>query len=322
MALLQSTGITKMATNIITKGKVERKYNGAVMGSNKLTYNPYTSNLAANTVSYYDGKLRQSSVVHINYDLNGKFPEEEFAEALTPSSTEYTQASGREVEFSYHRQPVHVEFTLSNMQEVNDVNINAGILNRMLMQYDREHFLGKFGNAGMFNNKNSIEHDSSKPIPVNNLSELIALIDVLYNEMSTYYGIRESEYPSITLSYSSDVASIIRKPITTSSDNVVTGKSVVNETYKGMTHEEVPTIIGAGSHVSLTYRPAINNHRSALPGIYSHANGDAHGLTKKTLFTYESAANEVEGKGGYVFQRTETPASKSLKASLAKKHKQ
>ncbi len=47
-----------MRTNLVCKSKVERRYNAKVMGSNKLTYIPYTPSLSANTEDYSDGKLR------------------------------------------------------------------------------------------------------------------------------------------------------------------------------------------------------------------------------------------------------------------------
>lgn len=302
-----------MATNILAKSKVERQYNAKIMGSNKLSYIPYTSNLAGDKVNHFDGKLRQSSVVYINWDVaSGKFPEEQLADALTPATTNLAQVSGKEVEFAYHRQPFHVEFTLSNMQDVNDVNINAGILNRLLMQYDYAAFHGSNGNLGMFENPNSIELDTS-PVATDDLAAIITVIDSLLSEMAIKYGIRESEYPNITLSYTSDVAAIIRKPITMAAGNIITGKSTIQSTYGGMRHEEVPPVLGAESHISLAYRPGINNHAGALPALYSSANGDAHGLTKKNLFIFDSSANEIEGKGAYVYQKVTTPASRTKK---------
>ncbi|UKA23379.1 hypothetical protein IHC92_20725 [Photobacterium damselae subsp. damselae] len=302
-----------MATNILTKSKVERQYNMKIMGSNKLSYVPYTSNLAGDVIDYFDNKLKQSSIISVSYDVaSGKFPEEKLAQALSPSTTELAQASATQLEFSYHRQPSQVEFTLSNMQEVNDVNINAGILNRMLMQYDYEHFHGSYGNVGMFNNPNSIQLDTTA-VATDDLASIITLIDALLTEMAVNYGIRESEYPNITLSYTSDVAAIIRKPITTAGGNIVTGKTTIQSTYGGMDHQEVPPVLGIESHISLAYRPGINNHRAALPSLYSTANGDAHGLTKKNLFVYDCAANEIEGKGAYVYQKVTTPASRAKK---------
>ncbi|MGD1335044.1 hypothetical protein ACP6H1_21755 [Vibrio harveyi] len=306
-----------MATNIVVKSKVERKYNAKVMGSNKLTYMPYTASLASDDTNYSDGKLRQASVISINYDVAGKFPEQKFAEALTPATTELAQAHAKETQFTYHRQPTHVEFTLSNMQDVNDVNINAGILNRLLMQYDYEHFHGAYGNSGLFKNPNSIEYDD-KVVEVNSMAEVFAIIEALYVEMSTQLGVTEADYPNITLSYSSDVATIIRKPLVIASTSVTTGKTQIASAYPNMVQKEVPNVLNAGSHISMTYRPNVNNHHGSIPAIFSKADGDAHGLTQKTLFTYESASNEIEGKGAYVYQKTQTPTSKSSK-SLPKK---
>ena len=299
-----------MATNILTKTKIERQYNAKIMGSNKLSYVPYTSNLAGDVIDYFDGKLKQSTIICVSYDVaSGKFPEEKLAQALSPSTTELAQASATQTEFSYNRQPSQIEFTLSNMQDVNDININAGILNRMLMQYDYEQFHGVYGNLGMFENSNSILLDTAA-VAINDLASVITVIDALLTEMAINYGIRESEYHNITLSYTNDVAAIVRKPITTAGGNVITGKSTIMSTYGGMVHEEVPLVLGAESHISLAYRPGINAHRGALPSLYSTANGDAHGLTKKNLFVYDSAANEIEGKGAYVYQTVTTPSSR------------
>ncbi|KIP71397.1 hypothetical protein SN11_16805 [Vibrio harveyi] len=310
-----------MATNIVVKSKVERKYNAKVMGSNKITYLPYTANLAANDENYSDGKLKQATTISISYDVAGKFPEQKFAEALTPATTELAQAHALESQFAYHRQPTHVEFTLSNMQDVNDVNINAGILNRMLMQYDYEHFHGSYGNAGMFKNENSIELDTTA-VSITSIQDVFVMIESLYTEMAAKLGLTESDYGSITLSYTSDIAAIIRKPIVVSGTSVTTGKVQISAAYEGMNQKEVPSILQTGSHMSMTYRPNVTNHHGSIPGIYSKANGDAHGLTQKTLFTYETASNEIEGKGAYVYQKTETPSSKAAKeraAKLAKK---
>ncbi|WP_165312990.1 hypothetical protein [Vibrio ziniensis] len=306
-----------MPTNLVCKSKVERRYNAKVMGSNKLTYTPYTASLAANEEDYSDGKLRQSSVIHISYDVTGAFPEQKFAEALTPATTELAQAHAKPIEFQYHRQPTHVEFQLSNLQDVSDVNINAGILNRMLMQYDYEQFHGAYGNAGMFNNDKSVQVDTTA-VEINNLADVFTVIEALYVEMSVL-GITEADYPNITLSYSSDVAALLRKPIVVSGSSMTTGRSELGAAYSGMVQKEVPNVLQAGSHISLAYRPAITNHHSSLPGIYSKQEGD-HGISMKTLFTYESASNEIESKGTYVYQTVTTPTSRALaKAKASKK---
>ncbi len=284
-----------------------------------LPFTPYDSHLIPSqstiilTLSlYYLGsiQLRQASVIHINYDVTGSFPEQKFAEALTPATTELAQAHAKPIEFKYHRQPTHVEFSLSNMQDVSDVNINAGILNRMLMQYDFEQFHGAHGNAGMFNNDKSVQHDSVA-VEIGTIADVFAVVEALYLEMSVL-GVTEADYPNITLSYSSDVAALLRKPITISSGSITTGRSELSTAYSGMVQKEVPNVLQAGSHISLAYRPAITNHRASLPGIYSKANGDVHGLTQVTLFTYESAANEIESKGTYVYQMVTTPTSRAL----------
>lgn len=307
-----------MATNVVCKSKVERRYNTKIMGSNKRTYVPYTANLAANDNNYSDGKLQQATVIHINYDVSGKFPDDKFAEALTPATTELAQAHAKEIEFSYHRQPTHVEFRLSSMQNVNDVNINAGILNRLLMQYDYEHFHGKHGNSGMMQNKNSVEYDSTV-VAVSDISSVLTVVNALYEEQTTLLGTGEADHVNMTLSYTSDIAAIMRKPITSSGGDVVTGKAAVSRAYENIKMVEVPSILGTESHISLTFRPSVNNHHGSIPGIYSKEDG-SHGLTQKNLFTYESAANELESKGAYCYQKTETAASKALKAkALAKK---
>lgn len=308
-----------MRTNLVCKSKEERRYNAQVMGSNKLTYIPYTSSLAANEEDYSDGKLRQSSVIHINYDVTGTFPEQKFAEALTPATTELKQAHAKAVEFGYHRQPTHVEFTLSNLQDVSDVNINAGILNRMLMQYDYEHFHGAYGNAGMFNNEKSHEHDST-PVEIGTVADVFTVIEALYLDMAVL-GVTEADYPYITLSYSSDVAALLRKPMIISGSSVTTGRSEIATAYNGMQQKEVPNVLQAGSHISLAYRPAITNHHASVPAIYSKAQGDVHGMSMKTLFTYESASNQIESKGAYVYQKVTTPSSRALAASKSKASK-
>ncbi|GLT13900.1 hypothetical protein [Vibrio algivorus] len=301
-----------MRTNLVCKSKVERKYNTQVMGSNKITYTPYTAGLAANEQNYSDGKLRQGSVIHIGYDVSGDFPEQKFAEALTPATTELAQAHAKSVEFGYHRQPSHIEFSLSNLQDVSDVNINAGILNRMLMQYDYEHFHGKYGNAGMFNNEKSIQLDSTV-FEISSITDVFTIIESLYQEMGIL-GITEADYPNITMSYSSDVAALIRKPIAISGSSITTGRNEIQSAYSGMVLKEVPMHLQAGQHISLTYRPAITNHHASLPGIYSKEEGD-HGMHMKTLFTYESASNEIEAKGAYVYQMVSTPTSRAIKTA-------
>ncbi|CAH1521286.1 Whole genome shotgun sequence [Vibrio owensii] len=304
-----------MRTNLVCKSKVERRYNAKVVGSNKLTYVPYTPSLAANEENYSDGQLRQSEILHINYDVTGAFPEKQFAQALTPTTTELAQAHAKPIEFSYKRQPTHVEFSISNLQDVSDVNINAGILNRMLMQYDYEMFNGKYGNAGMFNSANSVEVDD-QVFAISTIADVFIVIEALHAEMSIL-GITESDYPRITLSYSSDVAALLRKPISVSSGAMTTGRSEIAAAYPNMTQKEVPNVLGAGSHLSLAWRSGITNHHASLPGIYSKQEGD-HGLSMKTLFTYESAANQIEEKAGYVYQKTSTPNSRALAEQAAK----
>lgn len=306
-----------MATNVVCKTKEERRYNAKIMGSNKRTYIPYTPNLAANDENHSDGKLLQTTVTIISYDVTGRFPDDKFAEALTPSTTELAQAHAKEIEFSYHRQPTHIEFRLSNMQSVNDVNINAGILNRLLMQYDYEQFHGAHGNVGMMQNANAVQYDDAV-VAVSDLTGVLTVVNALYEEQTTLLGAGEADHINMTLSYTSDIAAIMRKPITSASGDVVTGKSAVQRAYENVKLVEVPSVLGTESHISLTFRPSINNHHGSAPGIYSKETG-SHGLTQKSLFTYESAANELESKGAYCYQLTETAASKAAKAKTAAK---
>lgn len=306
-----------MATNIVCMSKTERKYNAKIMGSNKRTYVPYTANLAGVDENYSDGKLSQGKITTINYDVTGKFPEDRFAEALTPAMTEFAQAHARETEFSFHRQPTHVEFKLSKMQNVNDINVNAGILNRLLMQYDYEHFHGAYGNFGMMNNPNSKEIDSTA-VGVSDISSILTVVGALYEEMTMLLGLGEADHAQMTLSYTSDIAAIMRKPITSTGGDVVTGKSAVMRAYESVVFKEVPSILGAGSHISLAYRPAITNHHGSVPGIYSKEDGP-HKLSQSSLYTYESAANEIESKGAYCYQKTETSASLEAKKRVSKK---
>lgn len=300
-----------MSTNVVCMGKIERRYNAKIMGSNKRTYVPYTANLAGDDENYSDGRLQQATVIHINYDVAGKFPEDKFAEALTPATTELAQAHAREVEFKYFRQPTHVEFSLSSMQNVNDVNINAGILNRLLMQYDYEHFHGAYGNLGMMANPNAKEVDSGQVV-IQDISGVLIVVGALYEEMSMYLGTGEADHAQMTLSYTSDIGAIMRKPITSAGGDVVTGKAAVMRAYDHIIFKEVPSVLQVDSHISLAYRPSVNNHHGSIPGIYSKEDGP-HKLTQCNLFTYESASNELESKGAYCFQKTETTMSKALK---------
>lgn len=288
-----------MPTNILTKNDAIVEYNNKVMGTNRIKYPTYVTTLAGNNTDHYTGQLKTSAKKTISYDVTGKFPEDLLAETLKAASNTLPQANAAPKEFTYYREPKVVEFVLSNIQSVDTTNIEAGILNRLLMQYDLEAWAGSNGNTGIWTNDNAVELDPTVKT-ISSASDVLAVVGSLLTEMAIYHGVREANYPEITLSYTPDIAALLKKPIGTTTS---LGGTLLSQAYEGMKREEVPSLLGADSHISLTYRPSANFHHGGMPAVYSTEDG-AHGLSKSILFAYETAAMELEAKGAYCYQKT------------------
>jgi hypothetical protein len=282
-----------MATNVLTINEEMVEQNASLFGSNRLRYNMYSNFMVGAEKNYSNGKLQNAKHKSITWDVLQKFPEDKLAQVLKSSSTEFAQAQAISKEFKYKQMPFCVEFTLSNLDNVSTTNINAGILNNLLKQYDEVTYKGGIGNQGLENNQNIITLDA---MPATDISEMLAATSTAFNEMKQI-GIRQSDFSNVAIGYTSGVAQLLTNINITQS---MTNHKVFNDAFTASPKDEIPTILsGSNEYIEIYYRPMVTLHHGASPSLYSTEMGK-HGLDLFSLFAFESTAIEIEEKGAVV----------------------
>lgn len=291
-----------MATNVVSRPVKILEVNNEIAGLNKVKYRPYGSRLAAsgNAIDHWSGKLELKTLVQLTYDaMKGSF-DKPLGEALTPATTELAQASAKVKSFSYTRTPIHVEITISNIQDIPKVNIQAGLIRELDQQWDRMLFQGGLGNSALWELPETHIIDSSVML-VDDYFSISEVVGGLFNKVAATHG-AEPPAGQVTLSFSPDVMAVLRRPV---QGFKTTGIALMRECYQGVEIESVPYGIGLPDHISLAYRPFIKVHHGLLPEVYSEQIG-SHGLMTSILLVFETPAFELEDDGAYVYQRVTT----------------
>lgn len=281
-----------MSTNILYRDDEQLRSNDAIYGTNKVRYMPWIHRIIGAERNHSNGKLGELSIKEIGYDLAGKFPDQKLAEVIKASSTELAQANAVPREFKYNKSVLAVEFVMSNLKDANMSNVEAGILNELLKQYDVEGYKGSLGNVGITNNP-MLETTNAQASAT--IDALLAAIAVGQSAMKDALGITDDDFSSVMLGYSSKVSDILKLR---SGD--ITGRKIVSDTYANLDMQEIPKIItNTTEYLEFYYKPMLTLHHGASPSKYN-TEETGHGLKKSSLFVYESVGIESESKGAIV----------------------
>lgn len=289
-----------MATNVLSRNEAAVEQNNAVTGSNRLRYMGYVNHLIGGEINKSTGQLEESTTKQVEYDVLQKFPDDILAEVLKSSATEFPQVQAQGKEFKYCKTALVVEFVLSNIQGIkNTSNIEAGILNQLLMQYDAQTYTGALGNYGFTDNPNKVELAAQD---MTTAAGITAAIGLALKEMKKI-GIRKTDYNQIAVGISTEIADIWDQ-VDAGNANGMTIGNIVEAAYPDISFDEIPEVISdqmglANGYLEVAYRPMIEIWHGARPAIYD-TEERRYGLEKGTLFAFETAGIKIEEKGAYV----------------------
>jgi len=280
-----------MNSNMLSTNSEMNTNTDQAYGSNRFNYLLFTPSLCANEQLYNSGKLIEKTHNKITYDVAQEFPTDKFASVLKATMTEIPQVHAKPLIFKYNQVPTGVEFVLSNMQDTNTTNINAGILKNLMKKYDHDAYVGVHGNFGVKNNPNTVKTNATWTDFASLLTAIVAKRADLHNATGT-------NSTAITLSYTSGIAPLI--------DRLEAGTNVSNRqklqiTCPDIFLRELPrNLESVGEHFILSQDDQLVFHRASLPEQYAQEAGK-YGLSTESLYTYESAGVEVETKGAIQF---------------------
>lgn len=277
-----------MNGNFMTVDKPMVEQNEAVYGSNRVNYIPMVMGICGNMVSYAIGRLVEQQHQRVNYDLTQKFPVDKVSEVLKSTQTELPQVTGAPRIFQYLQHPEAVEFIRSNMNGVSVVNINTGIIKELLKKWDYQAYIGVNGNVGLKNNPGTV----SNTVPWADYNALKTQVDAAVNRLKAVTSLTTDEYADLNFTYTAGVAGLLSE---TNSENI-SNREKLQKAYPGMVFREIPAVLESAEQFYISYRPMLTFHHASVPGVYNTEAGD-HGLSDKTLYTFESVAVEIEEIG-------------------------
>lgn len=282
-----------MPANILYKDDEMLESNNSIYGTNKVRYTPWINKIVSSETNHSNGKLGEMSIKEIGYDLTQKFPEDKLAQVIKSTSTELAQAHANPREFVYTKSVLGVEFVISNMKNANMSNVEAGILNELMKQYDADGYSGSLGNKGVVNNPMLVTGENK--LLVTDIDSLMGAITAGRKLMKDSIDITDGDFSSVLMGYSGGISDIMDKK---SGD--VTGRKMVSDTFPTLAMEEMPKFISGGSqYLEFYYKPMLKMHHGAAPSKYNTEAGK-HGLSSSSLFIYESIGIEAEAKGAIV----------------------
>lgn len=268
--------------------------NNEVMGSNRIRYMPWINTIIGAERNHSDGTLKEADYKDISFDAVQKFPEDQLAKILKPAQTEIATVDINSKEFRYNRVVQGVKMVISNLRENNTVNAKASIMNSLLKQWDYMGYVGAYGNLGIKDNPNQVKGAS---VAITDIKTLISAISDGIEAMKKQIDITDNELGGLKIGYTSQVASVLAQVFQDGS----TGRDLLAKAFPSPEKGEIPSSIsnsyGDGvQFVELYYKPMVTQHHGAIPSEYANEDGE-FGLSKKTLFTYESVGFDLEEKG-------------------------
>lgn len=278
-----------MPSNILYKDETMLESNDSIYGTNKVRYQPWINRIVSMETNHSNGSLGEMSIKEVGYDLTQKFPEDKLAQVIKATSTELAQATADSREFNYTKTVLGVEFVMSNLKNANMSNVEAGILNELMKQYDVDGYGGSLGNKGIANNPFKVDIASKA---ITDIDSLIAAISAGRKELKAQLDITDRDFNDVLVGYTSGVSDILDKK---SGD--VTGRKMVTDTFPLGEMDEMPKFIsGDDQYLEFYYKPMLKLHHGAAPSKYNTESGK-HGLSSSSLFVYESVGIEGEALG-------------------------
>lgn len=282
-----------MNSNIIAKDQEMVSATDGLYGNNRLAYMLIGVGLAGNTKAYDSGSLREAKHTNVTYDVAEKFPENEVAEAIKATSTEFKQVHATGSEFSYQQFPSAVEFTVSNMQNVPTQNVEAGILRELMKQYDWATMHGGQGNFGYWDHPKS---GTAAPAGSVTMASLVDELGAALDRIKAATDVPMDQLGDITIAHNSVIGKLFRTL------DPVTGEPVgdiVRKLFPDMVFVEYADFLGrmaVNAEFLAVYRPLVTLHHASMPALYAREAGK-FGLSEDALFTFESNTVEVEIQG-------------------------
>lgn len=281
-----------MPATILYRDDEMLEENNDIRGSNRIRYMPWINRIIGAEQNKSDGTLKEADYKDISYDALQKFPEDQLAKILKPAQTEINTVDLISSEFKYNRVVVGVKMVISNLKSVNTSNAKASIMNSLLKQWDHGGYTGTHGNIGLTDNPNTVTMPAQS---ITDIKTLLAAINLGITEMKKEenLGITDNELGGVLIGYTGKVSGILKNVFTDGS----TGKALLDSAFPESEKGEIPaSLAGSTEYLELYYKPMITQWHGAIPSQYASEEGD-FGLSEKTLFTYESAALELEDKG-------------------------
>lgn len=281
-----------MPSNILARNDTMYQQNNGLYGSNRITYIPNVMGLAGNVKAYTTGKLTEGKHATVNYDVAQKFPQEGIAEALKPTQTELKQIHALPSSFEYVQYAHAVELVVSNLVNVDTTNVRAGIINNMNMEWDSYVFHGDgLKNNGYANHPKAYKYSTPDALT---WDTLIRETNAALTRIKEKSGLTSTELARITFAYDSTVAALLNQFAT---GEAVTQMEKFMKLFPNMEMVELPSTLLVHKGFLMILREMVTLHHASIPGLYSTEEG-AHGMSESSVFTYESAAVELEIDGG------------------------
>ncbi|AUR98969.1 hypothetical protein NVP1259O_07 [Vibrio phage 1.259.O._10N.286.48.F4] len=281
-----------MPSNILYSNDQMLEENNAIYGTNKVRYVPWINRVVSTETNHSNGSLGEVSVKEVGYDLTQKFPENKLAQVIKATSTELAQANANPRSFEYHKTVMGVEFVISNLKNANMSNVEAGILNELMKQYDVDGYNGSLGNQGIENNAMLV---ATSEMTVTDIDSLMLAIGAGRKALKANTDITDQDFSDVLVGYTDGISDILDLK---SGD--ITGRKMVSDTFPLGEMAEMPKFISDGAqYLELYYKPMLKMHHGAAPSKYNTDAG-SHGLSSKSLFVYESVGVEAESKGAII----------------------
>lgn len=283
-----------MPATILYRDDEMLEKNDEVMGSNRIRYMPWVNGIIGGEKNHSDGTLKEADYKDITFDAVQKFPEDQLAKILKPAQTEIATVDMNSKEFRYTRVVQGVKMVISNLRENNTVNAKASIMNSLFKQWDYMAYVGAYGNLGIKDNPSQV---TAASVAITDIKTLITAISAGIEAMKKAIDITDNELGQVKIGYTANVSTVLAEIFSDGS----TGRDLLMKAFPQPERGEIPSSIsdlyGDGAQfVEIYYKPMITQHHGAIPSEYANEDGE-FGLSKKTLFTFESVGFELEEKG-------------------------
>ena len=279
-----------MHSNVMTADQTVIELNEGLYGSAKINYMPVSLGLAGQEKLYDAGSLSEKSFTEISYSLAEEFPVDQIATALKPTMTELSQVTAVSSTFGFCKFAKGVEFKVSKIGDASLVNVNAGINKELWKEWDATTFNGNFGTNEGFKG-----HSKGNYIIAGtalDFDTLVTEVTGALNRLTAVTDITGDDYGLVTMLHDQNVTAVLR---TYGATTELTNAQKFMQLFPNLVMVEAPKqIMGETTgEFMLIQRDLVTLHRASVPALYGSEAGK-YGLSHDSLFTYESAAVELE----------------------------